>query len=113
VGLSSKSYSIEVQQEGEEKKEKNKCKGVTGAYSKQLTFQDYYDCLDTLRSHSVVQYTIQSRDHVIRTMKTKKIAFSSFDDKRFYTCAIHTVPHGSIYAYKDRCVFCDGTLTLK
>jgi len=114
VGLSSKCYSMEVESgEDGNTREKTKCKGVVSAYSRKLGVDDFRTCLDVMKSQAVTQYTIQARDHVIRTMKSNKIAFSSFDDKRFYTCAIHTVPYGSIFASNNQCVFCDGIINLQ
>lgn len=44
----------------------------------------------------VRQNTITAKDHINKMIKSNKIAFNSFDDKRFLLCAKHSVPYGSI-----------------
>ena len=94
VAVRSKTYAIRT--EGATEK---KCKGVKrNVVKNDITMEDYRKCVrqdGVVDQHEVVQHSIQSRSHVNRTMRQRKLAFSSFDDKRYLLCAIHSVPYGS------------------
>jgi hypothetical protein len=111
VGLSSKTYSIRMSSEEGAIVTSSKCKGVAKGFRKKIPFEDYKKCITGINSHSVMQHTIQSYSHQIRTVKMTRRCFSSFDDKRFVCpCGIHTIPYGSRYIAvvekMKRCIFC-------
>jgi hypothetical protein len=86
-----------------------KCKGITKAGKKQVRFNNLKKCLQTIRSYSVKQYNIRSKSHCIQTMEVNKICFSSFDDKRYLICPVHSLAYNSklIAEMKsDECSFC-------
>ena len=88
-----------------------RCKGVKRAEKDKIPFQKFLDViLNGIQELQVEQYTIQSKGHVNRSLKCKKRAFSSFDDKRYLLCAIHSVPYGSVLIKKSKkmgkCFFC-------
>ena len=51
------------------------------------------DCVTEVR---VEQRNITSKDHRNRLVAANKIAFSSFDDKRYLLCNLHSCPYGSV-----------------
>ena len=89
VGLSAKSYSIRILG-----KAKNRCKGVKRNFAKTLQFHQYKDCIDNIMQLRMNQYSIQSSNHIIRTVKMGKICLSSTDNKRFLTCPTHSLAYG-------------------
>ena len=96
VGVRSKTYAIRTDVGTD-----NKCKGVKRqVVTNDITMEDYRRCVGMGQDPAqveVVQHTIQSRKHINRTLRQKKLAFSSFDDKRYLLCAIHSVPYGSLF----------------
>lgn len=79
VGLRPKLYSFKI----EEDKAIRKCKGVKkNAIKKEISFDDYKQCLfcgeDQIRSMNI----IRSDHHDIYSKKINKIALSANDDKR-------------------------------
>ena len=63
----------------------------------------------------VSQVMIRSVAHQNMLMRSDKVAFSSFDDKRYYLCAKHNVPYGSTLMKEradDSCMFCEASDTL-
>ena len=40
------------------------------------------------------QMNIVSKNHQNMLVQSDKVAFSSFDDKRFLMCAVHSLPYG-------------------
>ena len=111
VALKSKTYAYTTG-----KKETHaRAKGVASAVKRKISMQAYKNCLEEMKDFSVVQFTINSKNHQNRLLKSVKVAFSSFDDKRFLLCPIHSVPYGSIYSLsggggggggEERCYFC-------
>jgi hypothetical protein len=102
VGLRAKSYSLKIRQRNEGGrvqplfKVKNTCKGVKKAYKTNITFANYLNCIKSVKSHSVVQYNFKSSTHEISTIRVNRVAFSSFDDKRYLCpCSVHSLPYGS------------------
>jgi len=80
----------------------SKCKGVTKAYKKELTFNNFFGCLQSVNQIVVSQFHIRSKDHKLYTTKVQRVAFGSFDDKRFiFSCGYHSVPYGSCYISED------------
>jgi hypothetical protein len=118
-GLRSKTYVFTVKKNSRKKKhgEKrqnvstlhSKCKGVTKSYRKKITFQNYKSCVQSFSKFNIDQFTIRSKNHKLQTLKTNKLCFSSFDDKRYLMqCGVHSVPYGSVLIEqsKDMCVLC-------
>lgn len=101
VALRSKCYSFKVN-----KAEKRKLKGVKKNFRDMVSFAKYKRVLETIADQQVVQYSIRSSNHKINTIKQIKSCFSSFDDKRYYLCPIHSVPYGSKYAKETTCFIC-------
>lgn len=92
VALRSKVYAYKLKRE---KEANRKCKGVKKSARDKIPFETFKRCIDTVTSEEASQYSIQSKNHVNRLIRIRKTAFSSFDDKRYYTCAIHSFPYGS------------------
>ncbi len=108
VGIRSKTYAFvtnniifgdddqlyEIMTSDEENLE-SRAKGVKKAFKRKILFQDYKDCLINKQTKSIKQIGIISKNHVNYLIESEKIAFSSFDDKRYLLCAIHSCPYGS------------------
>ena len=103
IALQSKTYAIKTKT-----KIDTKCKGVKKSVKEQIPFKAFVNCLRSINEHTVSQYTIRSKSHINQLIKTKKRAFSSFDDKRHLLCAIHSVPYGSCIIEKSvkECYYC-------
>lgn len=111
AGVRSKTYALDIikwrGKKGEKIVNKNlknsfttsTCKGITKSYKKNLVFNDFKKCvLQQSRKQYVTQYYIRSKQHELSTYQIRKLAFSSFDDKRYlFMCGIHSVPYGSKY----------------
>lgn len=96
-GLRSKTYAFLVS-EADSLSLQSKCKGITKAYRKKITFDNYADCVKQFDKFSLAQFQIRSKDHILYTVKVNKLCFSSFDDKRYlFPCGVHSVPYGSKY----------------
>lgn len=113
VGIRSKTYAYLLNDE--KKKVYSKCKGITKAYKKTIRFEIFKHCITHISKKTVRQYRIQSKNHIIHTLKIRKVAFTSFDDKRYLLpCGIHSVPYGSVLIQKaiknKKCCFCDETV---
>jgi uncharacterized protein YeeX (DUF496 family) len=112
AGLASKTYCMQIASaDGEKTDSHSKCKGVKKGYRRAIPFEDYKKCVIGIEQVRVKQYTIQSKNHVIATVAQDRLAFSSFDDKRYILpCGKHSVPYGSrlirISEALQRCVFC-------
>ncbi|MCM8819984.1 MAG: hypothetical protein NC925_04220, partial [Candidatus Omnitrophica bacterium] len=121
VGLRSKTYAFLVKQHHRWNDKttsqpilQSKCKGVTKAYKKTLNFNAFKKCVLACDKTILRQFHIRSQNHVLKTISVEKLAFSSFDDKRYLLCPIHSVPYGSrfikIAEDTKQCVFCNTTL---
>ena len=105
VGLRSKCYAFET-----EDKLVKKCKGIAKNFRKKIPLSAYEKCLESITSHSTDQYTLSSKSHNIRLLKSRKLCFSSFDDKTYLLkCGIHSVPYfsKSIKENLDFCFICE------
>lgn len=105
VALKSKTYNLRLDNE----REYSCAKGViTSVKEKKLRMEHYRNCVKEFYEMYVKQRHIRSINHVNKMMESNKIAFSSFDDKRFLLCPIHSVPYGSklIEEGKKECMFC-------
>ena len=113
VAVRAKTYAIRTENDDVQRR----CKGVKASSRDTISMADYRRCVraDVLNDHSVVQHTIQSRKHTNRLMKQRRLAFSSFDDKRYLLpCGQHSVPYGSVLLkwmeeeedFNHTCFFC-------
>lgn len=104
IGIRSKTYAMKI----EKMENYQKMKGISKGYKKTVSFENYKECINNIKAVKVNQFQIQSKNHIINTMSVNKIAFSSFDDKRYLLCAIHSVPYGSqlIKKFQKSCPFC-------
>lgn len=107
IGLRAKTYIYNTEKNNEE----SKAKGVKSCYKKSISFSQYKECLHDIKSVTVNQISLQAQNHVNYVLQSNKLAFSSFDDKRYLLCSIHSVPYGSsLIQYADQfhsCYFCD------
>jgi hypothetical protein len=92
VGLRSKLYSYQIQDDIEDHK---RCKGVKKSCVKhELSHNDYKDVLLNEKQKKCSFNILQSKKHIIHSVNIKdKIALSCFDDKRY------------LYNYKDSLAF--------
>ena len=109
VALKSKTYAIRFLSGGS----KNTAKGVVGAVKDEIPFDRFLRCIEQIGEVEVVQNVLRSKDHMNQMLRSKKVAFSSFDDKRFLTCPKHSAPYGSVFVEhaqiggEGTCMFCD------
>ena len=84
AGAASKSYALKISMNDTDKeREDTKCKGIARGVRKTIPFQVWEDAVLNGKEHTVVQYSIMSKDHAIKTVGTMKLAVSPFDDKRY------------------------------
>jgi len=109
VALRSKCYFVEYACEGE-LRSKVTLKGVQKREHKSIKYESFLKCISFMRQCSMSQTTLQSKNHEIKLIEQQKVSYSSFDDKRYQSCAIHSYPHSSnlILEHKKtgQCFFC-------
>jgi len=92
--LRAKSYAYKI----DGKKEKIKAKGIRGhVVRNHMTFDDHKRCLFGEIGLDVIteNVSIRSYNHELMTIRTKKITYNSYDDKRHALVDnIHTLAHG-------------------
>lgn len=112
VGLASKVYCLQIacchsfttccrcsdQDESNQKEmkfsEKLVCKGSSKFSMNNITFNDYFSCLNEQIPKHVQDYRIVSKKQILTTNYIQKMAFSGFDDKRYLLdCGIHSYPY--------------------
>ena len=89
VFLRSKSYSLNIKQNN------SKCTNKGVQNHNKYTLEDYKYCLDNDKIKYGVIYSFRSIKHEITTVKQKKIASNTFDDKRCYFDKYNSIPWGS------------------
>ena len=91
VGLRAKLYSFKMHD-----LEQKKCKGIKKAVvSKNISFQDYKNCLKKRQDQYISMNIIRSHNHTLWTEEVNKIALSADDDKRvIMDDGIHTYAYG-------------------
>ncbi|KAF4531833.1 hypothetical protein B566_EDAN000859 [Ephemera danica] len=91
VGLRAKMYCIEYNG-----KTTKKAKGVkSSALKKQITFEDYYNCLFFSDAKYTTFRLIRSYKHQLKTIEQHKLSISGHDDKRYIReDKINTFAHG-------------------
>lgn len=106
AGVRSKTYALDIvkfrgknRQNQQNSLTRSTCKGITKSYKKILRFDDFKRCVsEPSQTQVVTQFHIRSKQHNLSTFQVRKLAFSSFDDKRYITaCGIHSLPYGSKY----------------
>ncbi|MCG8668780.1 MAG: hypothetical protein MI867_05160, partial [Pseudomonadales bacterium] len=106
VGLRSKCYAFKT----DDNYTVAKAKGVKTCYKKKIKFEQFKECIDTISSVEVKQTSIQAKDHQNLLVQSVKCSMTSFDDKRFLLCPIHSVPYGSVlidlYKSTKKCYYC-------
>lgn len=107
VGLRAKTYVFETSSN----ETHSRAKGVGQVAKRKIRLIDFLSCLQRIRQFVTKQKSIQCKNHVARLVEAEKVAFSSFDDKRYLLCSIHSVPYGSVLIeYSKRlfnnCYFC-------
>lgn len=91
VSLGAKQYTLRTA-DGEVIK---KAKGVKkNTVKRHITMDDYKNVLFNKAVETREQTTIQSKDHELHTIKRRKIALRSADDKRVEVENYETLPHG-------------------
>ena len=72
---------------------KNKLKGISKSYSKNIKFEEYYNCLFGGKNKQKCDtYIIRSINHEMILQKIKKSTLSIFDDKRCYINNFESIP---------------------
>ena len=70
-------------------------KGITAASRKEISFQDYVDCVMKKKEKSVNMTSFENREHNIYTVTREKVALDACDDKRvILEDGIHTLAYG-------------------
>ncbi len=91
VGLKSKTYAIQTLAS----QVQMKAKGIPEKQKHKIPINEMLNCLLEMKKFSVSYHALRSVDHVNQLVKSSRVAFSSFDDKRYLLCEIHSVPYGS------------------
>lgn len=91
VGLRSKMYAFKT-----DCIEKKVCKGIRKQNIEKMKFDMYKDTLFNDKETYEDIYNITSKEYTLYTIKTRKIALSPYDDKRYLINNINTLPYGYI-----------------
>ena len=86
-----------------------RCKGVPGVAQQELMFENYLSILSEHTKYLQVDFhKLQSKTHTLHLMKQRKLALSSFEDKRqLLNCSIHTKAYGdSTINSQFKCTIC-------
>jgi len=94
AGLKSKSYCIRTMDGNID----SRAKGIRTPFKQKLTFADYKRTILFNEEKRIEQISFLTSNHITHLVKTNKTCFTSFDDKRFALCPVHSVPYGSIEA---------------
>ena len=88
VALRSKCYAFKCGDNS-----KNKLKGISKSYSRNITFEEYHNCLFGREyQQECDNYILRSINHEMILQKVKKSTLSVFDDKRCYINNIKSIP---------------------
>ena len=88
VALRSKCYAFKCGNDS-----KNKLKGISKSQSKNIKFEEYYNCLFGREyQQECDNYILRSINHEMDLQKVKKSTLSIFDDKRCYINNIESKP---------------------
>jgi len=111
VALRSKCYAIEtVDFFPSTLKLKVTCKGVKMSAKANIHFDSFLQCIHNLTGHSETQFSIQSKSHNLKLIKSEKQCFNSLNDKVWQSCASHSYAYGSFLIERQKrtgeCFFC-------
>ena len=88
VALRSKCYAFKCRNNS-----KNKLKGISKSQSKNIKFEEYYNCLfGSVYQQECDNYILKSINHEMILQKVTKSTLSIFDDKRCYINNIESKP---------------------
>ena len=88
IALRSKCYAFKCGNDS-----KNKFKGISKSQSKNIKFEEYYNCLiGRENQYECDNYILRSINHEMVLQKVKKSILSIFDDKRCYINNIESKP---------------------
>ena len=88
IALRSKCYAFKCGDNS-----KNKLKGISKSYSRNIKFDEYYNCLFGREyQQECDKYILRSNNHEMILQKVKKSTLSIFDDKRCYINNIESKP---------------------
>ncbi|XP_076301457.1 uncharacterized protein LOC143219338 [Lasioglossum baleicum] len=96
VGLRAKMYATRVRDDDDTCRETKKIKGIrTNATARDISFEDYVECLHNHTEKSINNKRIMSVQHRVYSIAEMKLALSPYDDKR-YICdnLVTTLPWG-------------------
>lgn len=91
-GLKSKTYAVQMAHSSQHMV---KAKGVPHHSKKDIPFASMVACLQKIAFYPASFNTIRAKNHVNLVIRSSRLAFSSFDDKRYLLCCRHSVPYGS------------------
>ena len=105
IGLRAKSYAFQqlIQYENQDKNwnegeilDVKKLKGIQKwVVKKNISFDNYFECLFEQRHHYSDVTSLRSFKHKIKTLSARKQALVPFDDKRFLLLdGINSIPYG-------------------
>ena len=95
IGLKPKSYSFKVYKQDKEEK---KSKGIVKhKVKKELNFVKYLEALNNNECDTVTFKSIRSKQHQIYSIKQTKQALSSYDNKRYYSDSVRSLPYGHFF----------------
>ena len=88
IALRSKCYAFKCGNDS-----KNKLKGISKSYSRNIKFEEYYNCLFGREyQYECDNYILRSINHEMILQKVKKSTLSIFDDKRCYINSTENIP---------------------
>ena len=105
IGLRAKSYAFQqlIQYENQDKNwnegeilDVKKLKGIQKwVVKKNISFDNYFECLFEQREHYADTASLRSFKHKIKTLSARKQALVPFDDKRYLLSdGINSIPYG-------------------
>jgi len=105
IALKSKCYVLRTEAQSE-KADTIKCKGVIKRKCRTFTLDMYKRCILSCARISTEFNSIRASNRTLNTIALKKVALTSFDNKRWLKlCGIHSEPIGTIN-YSDVCEVC-------
>ena len=102
IALKAKCYSIKTNSS----MSLNKLKGVSKVATSKLSYDDYKNTLMEQKGMRLTFSKITTKDHKVSTTQLSKSALTFYDDKRFYTCSIHSLPYGHYKVKRDKIPKC-------
>lgn len=93
VALKSKCYAFKTEDDALNAK----CKGAKKSIIKRdMRLDMYKSCLTSINKLRIASSRLQSRDYKMYLLRTRKVALSSYESKRYvWPCGIHSHPYGS------------------